>query len=742
MDIESIAQAAGAGLCLSAAAYWGVKGWREHLRQGRPTPATPGVSAPLQAVHQRPAAQLEILSAVQLLQVTGADGLVEVIRNRLALTRENWESDAWPVVQRFCEFAQLLPASESHHHAQPGGLMIHTLEMCSYALTIRQGYKLPAADSPEDQVQKQALWSYAVFLAALLHDIGKPISDVLVQLYGADPHHGLGQWQALSGPMNLVPGATHYEVDFPESGQRNYRAHQRLAAVLLHAMVPPGTMHWLSSDPTLLPALIGFLDDHGTPQSALIKEIVQKADAVSVADNLKNGARTRFAKARQTPLIERLMWGLRTLASEGQLSVNRPGATLFIDPDGVHLWAVSATLADKVRAVLDEREIRHQGAAAIPTDNTRLFDTWQEYGALVTPPKEHGKGSVWWVRVELPEWTQVLTVLKFRLTDVYAGAAPGSIPVALAGQVHPVAPSAKGSGAVNSISNDSPIPCASADSQTGDGSDEPQVLNKPDPSDHETKPSSTATVPEHALSTADAGDRIIADLLASYDQPADSNSGASAMAVASTPSKQANGQTSTQTVKDPTFLDETESAGAAVLSVRPPVQAHTIPKSPPKPKNNAYGAVQRPDADAFFAWIQTSLGDGTLTYNESDSVVHFTREGMAIVTPRAFKLYLEGHPYQSDLGQSKNALNALQKDIQRGGYIQRHKKRKSSFHLYLVKTPDGQLSGGRLTTYIIPNPQAYILPVPAPNPLLELEPEPVQMAPEDQDKPSEEPEKQ
>ncbi|PUE08647.1 hypothetical protein B9Z51_06770 [Limnohabitans sp. T6-5] len=670
------------------------------IKGRRPPPtAQPGTAAPISSrpAELRPAGQQKILAANELLDVTGTQGLVEVIRNRLALTDQNWLSDGATVLERYCEFVQLLPASESHHHAQPGGLLIHTLEVTSYALTIRQGYKLPAGASPEDQVKKQAIWSYELMLAALLHDIGKPVSDVLVQLYGSDPKVPLGHWQALSGSM-LQTAGTHYEVDFPDSSKRDYKAHQRLGVVLLHAIVPTATMRWLSTDPQLLPALIAFLDgQQDVPGAKDFKDIIQKADSLSVSDNLLNGPRTRYSKARQTPLIERLMWGLRTLLAEGQLSLNRPGATLFFDPDGLHFWAVSATLAEKVRAVLDEREIRQSGAAAIPKDNTRLFDTWHEYGALVAPTKEHGKGSVWWVRIDLPEWTQVLTVLKFRISDTYSGQ---SVPQALPGTITPVAPnhsSAKGTAGAAAGSEDTPAGGISSGVTASE--EDTQVLDQ-----SHTLPADQASSP--ALSAVEAGDAIIEQMLAGYD-----NASASSSPAAAAQNHKA----------DEDFLDSNDSAGAVILQVKPPVQALTIPKSPPTPKNRAYGAQSRPDADAFFAWIQQGLGTGDISYNESDSVVHFTAEGMAIVSPRAFKIYLESHPYKSDLGQSKNALNAIQKDVQRGGYIQRNTKLKTSFHIYLVKAPDGTLSGGRLTTYIVPNPQAYIRPVPSPNPALVLD---------------------
>ena len=672
------------------------------------------------AAHPRPHAQMPIHSAEDLLQITGSTGLVEVVRNRLALTSKNWAEDAWPVIERYAEFVQLLPASESHHHAQPGGLLTHTLEVASYALTIRQGQKLPAGATPEEQVQLGAVWSFAVLLGALLHDIGKPVSDVRVLLFGDDPHTALGSWPALAGPMNRVPGATHYEVDFPTPEQRSYSAHQRLAVVLLHAIVPPPTMRWLSQDPRLLPALIAYLDDQPHPDAEAIASIIKSADSTSVADNLKSGPRTRFARARQAPLIERLQCGLRTLAAEGALPINRPGAALFVDPDGVHLWAVAGVIADKVRALINEREIRQEGAAGIPTDNTRLFDTWSEYGALVQPDKDHGKGSVWWVRVEIDEWVQVLTVLKFRLAEVYVPAKPGAqqpiVPKALQGKITPVSPNTqRGEGGVaTGVNNGTDAEATQGSTQhreraigdgplTGDGATNHEALDAAAAPTHSSAATAATSAASLAPSFVDPDD-FMAQMLAGYDDagPAPVRMPAHGSAVPADD-----------------FLDETDTAASIKPVVKPPVQALTIPTTPPKPKHRAPGAKPRPDADSFFSWVQQGLGTGDLSYNDAESAIHFTNEGMALVSPKIFKLYLEEHSYQSELSPGQKPLNALQNDLQRGGYTS--KNGAGNFFTYQVRQSDGTL-GATLTTYIVPNPQAYIRPVPSPNPVLVLRP--------------------
>ncbi len=617
----------------------------------------------------RPLDQLQILTGDQLIVKFELQPLVQIIRDRMGLARENFERDAMVLIHAYAEFVQQLPASESHHHAQPGGLLSHTLEVVCYALTLRQGYKLPQGATAEDQARLAAVWSYAVLVAAFLHDIGKPLSDVRVTLYGKDERNALGLWQAFASPMGKVLGATHYAVEFPAS--RDYAAHQRLSVAMLHAMVPATSLQWLGLDVNLMPQLIAYLD--GKEETSPIKDIISKADSQSVSLNLKVGSRVRFSKAQQVPLIERLMHGLRALVQEGQLAVNRPGAAMYIDPDQTHVWLVSAAVADKVRALLNEREIRHAGAAGIPTDNTRFFDTWQEYGALITPDKPFGKGSVWWVRFQIGEWSQVLTVLKFPIALLWP---EGKVrPAALVGSITPVEPSSR-------------------------EEREHAVVQVAEPKVWQEDGDSPATP------TADAGAMQV-------DASPISSESTSAPLAASPP---------IAAPVDDGFLEAAETAATVVASSKPQskhaVQAFVQSNTAPPPKNKSNGSEAKPNAERFMAWIQQGLGDGSLTYNESDAVVHFTAQGMALVTPKVFKLYLECHSYEGDLGQSKSPFHALQRDVQKGGYIQRNRLNKSSFFKYQVMQSNGEVGIATITTYVVPNPQAYIRPVPSPNPLL------------------------
>lgn len=777
--------------CCSAGAYLIFRRWRQgpspsaHVSKAPATTTSP-TNAP-SSISRRPGNQLAILDAEQLFQHTGTWGSVEKIRTRLGFTTENFERDVLGLLCNVAEFVQLLPGSESHHHAQPGGLLIHLLDVAAYALSLREGYKLPQGASPEEQIRLGPVWSYGVLVAALLHDIGKPVADVVVQLYGADPSRSLAQWSGLAGSMvdasaSAPPNrsVTHYTVEFPAPEARDYTAHQKLPIALLHALVPRSSMQWLSTDPTLMAELVASLESSAN-QPGVLAELITKADGASVAANLRNGSRVRFASARQPPLIERLMKGLRALVSEGLVAMNRPGAGAFVDPDGLHIWMVAGVVANETRKVLEQREEKSTGAAGLPSDNTRFFDTWAEYGVLVQPPSEFGRGSVWWIRLVQDEWDQVLSCLKFPLDKLYA---PGQDrPQPFAGTVTPVDPKTAtkaaavedpmepgnqaqldptGADGLMGVALNQSVPALQAGAETpntpaamdvddpfglglGQSSDEPMAgpVSDGNAVAANTRSSSATTTfsrlkPEDAPGLLPGNDGGLLDPYATPlplepSQQSKAGSASVSTAVPETsekpkPNRSAahsmpapSGQASTAaTADDDGFLDDAQSVQAAAsLATKPARAIQAMPVGPKPAFKTAPGAKPRPNADRFMAWLQQGLGSGELAYNESDAVVHFVADGMLLVSPRAFKVYLETNPFLGDVGNSKDALRALQLEVQKAGYVGGNPREKGNFHYWRVRQSDGTESPRVITTYLIPNPQSFIRPVPAPNELLQ-----------------------
>jgi len=362
-------------------------------------------------VISRPASHIRVQSFEEIVAATSTSSLLDSIERRTRLSQKAYNSDCLPVLRLLAEFVQMLPASESHHHAQPGGLWIHMLEVADAALAFRAGLELPRGVGTEDRKRLEHRCTYMVFIGALLHDVGKPVADLRVTVFPDDPRLGK-PWAALAGPMEV---GQYYRVEFAPKDEREYQLHQRLPAILAQRFVPEHTIKWLGDEPQLLGELFKYLSSEDAPQSFL-PDIVRQADAASVKRNLASGPRTRFATAKVVPLIERLMQGLRRmLAQGGLLPLNKPGAVGWVYDGAV--WFVCARLADEIRDYLAQ----HESAEGIPSaaKNDRIFDEFQDYGACESNPD--GSGAVWKIEVELEVgWkSPPLTVLKFPLVKLF-----------------------------------------------------------------------------------------------------------------------------------------------------------------------------------------------------------------------------------------------------------------------------------------------------------------------------------
>ena len=377
---------------------------------------------PASETSSTPGNWLPVLEAKTLIARLEAESLIGSIRERSHASSDNFQRHYATVIDRFLEFAQLLPASESHHHAQPGGMALHTLETVQHALQRRQGMMLPPGAPTEAQQRAQHRWTYAVFLAALLHDAGKAAHDLRITYDTAA--HVNAVWNPLVGSL-VELSAVSYQIDFVQTATRNYAAHRRFPLVLLPKFVPAPVLSWLAEEGTLLQELAEYLC--GERREGALAELVGAGDRESVRRNLLTGPRQRFASARTAPLIERLMEALRRMLADGAwLPLNRDGAAGWVADDSV--WFVSKRLADEVR-----RFLLAQGDHAVPGEdkNDRLFDVWQEYGAVV--PNPCTGGAIWRARVEGADYAHELTLLRFPLSRLWPDAA--RFPSAMQGRI-------------------------------------------------------------------------------------------------------------------------------------------------------------------------------------------------------------------------------------------------------------------------------------------------------------------
>ena len=346
--------------------------------------------------------------AASLLATPRRQRLLEHIWQRTSLSRRQFATLYLAPLERYAELVQQFPASESHHHAYPGGMLDHGLEIVAYALKLRQSHLLPAGTTPEAQAAQAEAWTAGTAYAALLHDVGKVAVDLHVEYADGTV------WHPWHGPLRR-PYRFRYRQE------REYRLHSAATGLLYARLLDPGIFDWLAGYPDLWAALLYVLAGQ-YEHAGTLGELVVQADQASVAQEL-GGDPSKALAAPKHALQRKLLDGLRFLLRE-EFKLNQPQASDgWLTQDA--LWLVSKTVSDKLRA-----HLLQQGIDGIPASNTAVFNVLQDHGiALPTPD---GK-AIWKATVASDAgWSHSFTFLKLSPALIWEAA---ERPAPFAGQV-------------------------------------------------------------------------------------------------------------------------------------------------------------------------------------------------------------------------------------------------------------------------------------------------------------------
>lgn len=347
-------------------------------------------------------------SAASLLATPRRQKLLEHIWQRTSLSRAQFGTLYLAPLERYAELVQLLPASESHHHAYAGGMLDHGLEIVAFSLKLRQSRLLPAGTTPEEQAEQSEAWTTAVAYGALLHDIGKLAVDLHVELEDGSA------WHPWHGPIRQ-----HYRFRYRKD--REYRLHGAATGLIYSQLLDRGILDWLSGFQQVWSPLLYVLAGQ-YEHAGVLGELVIQADRASVAQEL-GGDPARAMTAPKHALQRKLLDGLRYLLKE-DLKLNQPQASdgWLTDDD---LWLVSKTVSDKLRA-----HLLSQGFEGIPANNTAVFTVLQDHGILHATPQ--GK-AIWRATVAADNgWSHTFTLLRLSPALIWES---GERPAAFAGSV-------------------------------------------------------------------------------------------------------------------------------------------------------------------------------------------------------------------------------------------------------------------------------------------------------------------
>lgn len=126
--------------------------------------------------HELDYENLPVMTGEELITYLNLQNQVGMLRRKVNIHNKHFEVMYRKPLLRYCEIVQLMPASQNHHHAFAGGLITHTLETSILAVFERLKHSLPKNGDPEVIEAERNIWTFACFVAVMLHDIGKVIT--------------------------------------------------------------------------------------------------------------------------------------------------------------------------------------------------------------------------------------------------------------------------------------------------------------------------------------------------------------------------------------------------------------------------------------------------------------------------------------------------------------------------------------------------------------------------------------
>ncbi|MBU4321623.1 MAG: DNA-binding domain-containing protein, partial [Gammaproteobacteria bacterium] len=165
----------------------------------------------------------------------------------------------------------------------------------------------------------------------------------------------------------------------------------------------------------------------------------------------------------------------------------------------------------------------------------------------------------------------------------------------------------------------------------------------------------------------------------------------------------------------PSMTARSDTTSAPRMQHAPVVLTPFLPELP----HESAGKQVEPTtvALAFVTWLQQGLASRGLKYNETGAMIHFTAEGMALVSPLVFKAYVADHESVNDSEAEAKALQVQREVIKAGWHLLGPGK--SNILKYHVLGRGG-VPVGKLSSVVLIRPERWVMPVPPSNPVLQI----------------------
>lgn len=203
------------------------------------------------------------------------------------------------IIAAFAAYTSTLPASRQHHHPGPGGLFAHSLDVAHKALHLSASFSLTRESTPQARGDDNLSWQLVVFLAGLLHDVGKvqSLGQVMAKTVWLNDRHGERRG-GFGPPMPIYwrPQVCSFDRWVQAYDVESYmldhivdREERHECAVIryINDIVPTEIRSFIyDANTTISKQFERFLHDPLGGSKDELNRIVKNADGISVAENM------------------------------------------------------------------------------------------------------------------------------------------------------------------------------------------------------------------------------------------------------------------------------------------------------------------------------------------------------------------------------------------------------------------------------------------------------------------------
>ncbi|WP_374691047.1 MobH family relaxase [Accumulibacter sp.] len=350
--------------------------------------------------------------------------LISQIRETGVATPEIFAQFHLAALRRFASYAHLLPASQTHHHRGAGGLLRHATEVALWSLQSGDRLLLPGEQTPRRRRELEPRWHLAVFLAALCHDLGKPVTDLVVT-----SRDGAEVWNPFVEDLHAWATRHHVDRYFLHWRDNRGRKHQAVSALIAERIIGAQGLAWLAEGDTDL--VLWMMESiNGSPSAENpMHDLVVRSDQVSVERDLRSLGVAFTGYEIGLPVERFLLDLMRRLVREGTWIINRPGARLWCI-DG-QLYLVWPAAGEELAALIHQEAI-----PGLPRTPDSLLEMLVDR-SLASVRENRGGGERYWqiapavLAAKIPNIR--LTAIRLRDPALLMDPPPHSVPGTLLG---------------------------------------------------------------------------------------------------------------------------------------------------------------------------------------------------------------------------------------------------------------------------------------------------------------------